>query len=532
MVSNPGYFSQMASGGALTQVEDGVDNPHTGLIKALSLGMGGNYPISGFDATSVTATTATIANGVIFRDGSKVSITGGGITLSTTYTTGYHLLVARASGIVLINPTAVDKVPEYASGDVVIGIFAHTGTNPMSIQYLSIDKTANSLSIGYDSSGYTEAGTITGNANGVLITGTSDVTLDGANDRVYIKDATNNTLKTVTPQQIRDLAPTTSETLQTVTDSGATTTNSITANSFVKTGGTSSEFLKADGSVDSNVYLTTESDTLQSITDRGRTTTWDITIDGLVNNGKTVVPSVDPITSTTELAAINYANSIYYITASLTLADGMSGQVIQIKNVAATQVTINTTSNVDGAGAASDQRRTGATQITLESMEGITLQYVNDVATVTPGWYILDTDVDTDTDTGITDIVEDTTPQLGGNLDLNSQDITGTGNINITGDINCVTLTATKLATDTKTTSTLTSADAGKYLFVTAASQTITLPASHSAGEQYSILANGNDVTLDGNGNNMNGSASSITITAYNGVTCISDGTNWIVLGA
>ena len=32
-------------------------------------------------------------------------------------------------------------------------------------------------------------------------------------------------------------------------------------------------------------------------------------------------------------------------------------------------------------------------------------------------------------------IVEDTTPQLGGNLDLNSNDITGTGNINITGVI-------------------------------------------------------------------------------------------------
>ena len=37
--------------------------------------------------------------------------------------------------------------------------------------------------------------------------------------------------------------------------------------------------------------------------------------------------------------------------------------------------------------------------------------------------------------TGITDIVQDTTPQLGGNLDLNNKNITGTGNISITGDI-------------------------------------------------------------------------------------------------
>ena len=35
----------------------------------------------------------------------------------------------------------------------------------------------------------------------------------------------------------------------------------------------------------------------------------------------------------------------------------------------------------------------------------------------------------------ISNVVEDTTPQLGGNLDLNSSDITGTGNINVTGNL-------------------------------------------------------------------------------------------------
>ena len=35
---------------------------------------------------------------------------------------------------------------------------------------------------------------------------------------------------------------------------------------------------------------------------------------------------------------------------------------------------------------------------------------------------------------GLSNVVEDTTPQLGGNLDLNSNNITGTGDINITGN--------------------------------------------------------------------------------------------------
>ena len=38
-------------------------------------------------------------------------------------------------------------------------------------------------------------------------------------------------------------------------------------------------------------------------------------------------------------------------------------------------------------------------------------------------------------DSAMQDLVDDTTPQLGGNLDLNSSDITGTGNIDVTGSV-------------------------------------------------------------------------------------------------
>ncbi len=40
------------------------------------------------------------------------------------------------------------------------------------------------------------------------------------------------------------------------------------------------------------------------------------------------------------------------------------------------------------------------------------------------------------TGSGMSDVVDDTTPQLGGNLDLNSKDLTGTGDMIITGSGN------------------------------------------------------------------------------------------------
>ena len=52
--------------------------------------------------------------------------------------------------------------------------------------------------------------------------------------------------------------------------------------------------------------------------------------------------------------------------------------------------------------------------------------------------------------TGITtEILGDTTPQLGGNLDVNGNDITGTGDINISGAITATSLSITDKLTST-----------------------------------------------------------------------------------
>lgn len=72
----------------------------------------------------------------------------------------------------------------------------------------------------------------------------SGSTYNGGTARQIVTNATNsNTGSTIVARD----------------SSGNFSTNSITANSFVKSGGTSSQFLKADGSIDSNVYAAANS---------------------------------------------------------------------------------------------------------------------------------------------------------------------------------------------------------------------------------------------------------------------------------
>jgi len=63
----------------------------------------------------------------------------------------------------------------------------------------------------------------------------------------------------------------------------------LEATTIVKTGGSSTEFLKADGSIDSNTYLTAESDTLDAVTTRGNTTTNSIEVGAATITGDLTV---------------------------------------------------------------------------------------------------------------------------------------------------------------------------------------------------------------------------------------------------
>ena len=93
------------------------------------------------------------------------------------------------------------------------------------------------------------------------------------------------------------------------------------------------------------------------------------------------------------------------------------------------------------------------------------------------------------------------------------------------------TFRATRLLTVSVSSGTLTEAShAGRYILATG---NISLPATSTAGEHYTILnTSGGDITVSRNGNNINGAASDATVGTYNGITAIAIGSNnWLVLG-
>ena len=170
--ANPHHFSKHTKDDtAISQIEDEVDFPHTGLIKALSLGMKGNYVIkdsvTGFDITqsSSSSSAVVVESGKIFRDGFLTAATAQTTFAQSDFNNtinAHHLLVVDFTNTVVIRKfgtggiygsasNVVNKIPPYTEGDTIIAIISFTadGFNDMKVQYLTTGKTANSVSIGY-----------------------------------------------------------------------------------------------------------------------------------------------------------------------------------------------------------------------------------------------------------------------------------------------------------------------------------------------------------------------------------------------
>ena len=112
------------------------------------------------------------------------------------------LLLIKNDAIVIRSPSAKDKVAEYtkrvsseSQGDTIIAVVTHDGNDPMPIQYLTVDKAENSLSVGYSNSGtYTESGAITGDADSLDIVSSitnADINITPNGDGKIVLDGLN-----------------------------------------------------------------------------------------------------------------------------------------------------------------------------------------------------------------------------------------------------------------------------------------------------------------------------------------------------
>jgi len=230
----------------------------------------------------------------------------------------------------------------------------------------------------------------------------------------------------------------------------------ITSTSFVKSGGTSSQFLKGDGSVDTSTYISSVGIQSAGISIGNATTlnfvgsgnTFSVNgsiIDVSISGGGGGGGAIGIQSGGTEITAS--ASTLNFVGTGITMAD--DGSV--------TDITIPTTTRTVSSFTATN----GQTEFTGLSYDvGYIDVYLNGAkldsaeytasngtsVTLTTG-ASTDDIVETVAYSGITavdliglaDVVDDTTPQLGGDLDLNSNNITGTGNVNITGNVTATT---------------------------------------------------------------------------------------------
>jgi hypothetical protein len=257
-------------------------------------------------------------------------------------------------------------------------------------------------------------------------------------------------------------------------------TGDFAANVFIPAAGeanyTDTEILSA--SFINNLF---NNETLATIVNRGGTTTQQITVPSIQFEGstadsfETVLQVIDPTADRT----ISLPNA----TGTVALLSDVPTNTSQLTNNSGYITTsalsgYATESFVTGQGYITSSALSGyATESFVTSQGYITSSALTGYATeayVTSQGYLTTGGVDTHLNTsgagtnevlswngsdyawvaqsgGGGDVVTDTTPQLGGNLDLNSNDVTGTGNINITG---AITASGTVTADTFETTST------------------------------------------------------------------------------
>ena len=190
VVVGSGVLSSMGTTGA-TQLTDKFDSPHSGLFKAIHAMTQGNLALDfggtdsagnfGFSHTYTAPSSpngwrVVVQGGRILNEGQIKEVTDSGTIDLNQLGSGtlYHWIVVLNGAVIpsVILGTTDSVVPDLTAQATPISLIKVQSTDTsgdLATQFFTTTKQSNSVSIGYDDSGeYTEAGSITGSANGLL----------------------------------------------------------------------------------------------------------------------------------------------------------------------------------------------------------------------------------------------------------------------------------------------------------------------------------------------------------------------------
>lgn len=224
-ISNTGILSGVAGSGISVSTSGGtLTISNTGLLSALA---GSGISVSTSGGTVTVSNTGVLS--VVAGSGISVSTSGGTVTVTNTITNNNQLT------------NGAGYITGYTETDTLATVTARGATTSTVVSFTGGDANNSSVKL----TGYNQRGGV-GYHGFLEVTSTYGTV---TNPNKYFR------LDSVGSLQIINSGYTAA--IFSLTDAGAlSVTSSVTAGSFVKSGGTSSQFLKADGSVDSSTYAT------------------------------------------------------------------------------------------------------------------------------------------------------------------------------------------------------------------------------------------------------------------------------------
>lgn len=488
-INNPNFIATNdapeASAPITGQIVDGFDFPHTGLIKVFNLACAGSYAINGFNGTNINATSATFATGNVFLKGVLTEITGATVTIPTT-ANRHHLLVGRSGALVRIQATADNEVPPFVDGDVIIALLKYTGSDPMQIQYLTFNQTSKSLSVGrLDGGVYTEGLSIKSNAGDIEIEAK-----ESDKDIIFkIKDGSTPSVEVMRIDA---------------------------SNRTVGIGGT------ADANADLHVKTTGASDTLVLGTNQVSGVKG-LLIESTQNHDQNSGPVIG-----------------FYRNGANTAASGVSqlGNVLFIGEDAANHATIygqwktwviDATNGAEAYGMAIQGLVGGANKSFINCLGAIDTGLATDYGGLLGAEVVINQN-SANMDFRVESVNENSmlfVDAVNNRVGIGTNTPSATLEVATGGTFRSPRLPTVSVNANTPLTE---ATHAGAYLICAG---NVTLPATSSAGEHYTILnTTSGNITVGRNNNDINGAGSDATVSTFNAVTCIAIGGNdWIALG-